>query len=157
MKFLISKKLSKKSPIFAPLIGMLLLFFISIFFNLAYINSKISLIPNEAVQNILGNEEAFIEPILFEELLAIAHTEFLYYMFFIVLLFFTYYRLSQNKRSTKELISCFVLIQIALVSLSFSQMFGKTLIYLFLISFPLANLMLLYVLIRVTIKLVRNG
>ncbi len=157
MKFLISKKLSKKSPIFPPLTGLLLFFLIGIGYNFAYIHSKISLIPQAALENILGNEEAFIEPILSEELLAIVHVELLFFMFVLPLLFFVYYRLYQNSRVTKELIFTFTLVQCAMISLAFSQIVGAFFVYLFLGSFFVANGMLAYAAARSIVKMVRHG
>jgi len=157
MKFLVSKKLSRKSPIFPPLVGLLLFFFVAIFYNFAYIHSKISLFPQEMSENILGNEEAFIEPLLPQELLTIVHTELLFFMFVMLLLFFIYHRLYKNTQGIKELLVNFLLIQTALISLSFSQTVGVSLIYLFLSSFFLANAMLLYIIIKTALKLVRNG
>ena len=157
MKFLISKKLSKKSPIFPPLVGLLLFFLIGIGYNFAYIHSKISLAPQAALENILGNEDAFIEPILPEELLAIVHVELLFFMFVLPLLFFTYYRLYQNSRVTKELILTFTLVQCAMISLTFSQVVGTLFIYLFLGSFFVANGMLAYITARSFLKMVRHG
>ena len=157
MKFLISKKLSKKSPIFPPLTGLLLFFLIGIGYNFAYIHSKISLWPQTALENILGNEETFIEPILPEELLAIVHVELLFFMFVLPLLFFIYYRLYQNTRVTKELIITFLVIQCAIASLAFSQVVGIWFVHLFLVSYFAANGLLLYIAVRTLYKLVRNG
>ena len=157
MKFLISKKLSKKSPIFPPLIGLLLFFLVGIAYNAAYIHSKISLVPQAALENILGNEEAFVEPLLPEELLAIVHVELLFFMFVLPLLFFIYYRLYQNSRITKELVTAFLFIQCAMIALAFSQVVGIWFVYLFLVSYFAANTMLLYIIVRTLWKLVRNG
>ena len=157
MKFLISKKLSKKSAIFPPLVGMLLFFLIGIGFNLTYIHFKISLLPQNTVEYILGNEEAFIEPILPEELLAIIHIELVFFMFVLPLLFFTYYRLYQNSRTTKEFIFTFSLLQIALFALAFSQIGDVFLVYLFSAAFIMGNGMLVYIVIRTFLKLIRNG
>ena len=157
MKFLISKKLSKKSAIFPPLIGLLLFFLAGIGYNFAYIHSKISLAPQRAVENILGNEEAFIEPLLPEELLAIVHVELLFFMFVLPLLFFIYYRLYLNRRITKEFIITFVLVQSAMLCLAFSQVLGTPFVYLFLSSYIAANGMILYIIVRTLSKLVRNG
>ena len=157
MKFLISKKLSKKSSIFPPLVGLLLFFLIGIGYNFAYIHSKISLVPQAALENILGNEEAFIEPILPEELLTIVHVELLFFMFVLPLLFFVYYRLYQNSRVTKELIFTFTLVQCAMISLTFSPVVGTLFVYLFLGSFFVANGMLAYIAVRSFLKMVRHG
>ena len=157
MKFLISKNLSKQSPIFPPLVGLLLFFLIGIAYNFAYIHSKISLVPQTILENILGDEEAFIEPILPEELLAIVHVELLFFMFVLPLLFFIHYRLHPNGRIAKELVVAFSFIQCAMISLAFSQAVGVWFVYIFLGSFFAANAMLLHIVVRTFWRLMRDG
>ena len=157
MKFLVSKKLSKKSPIFPPLIGLLLFFLIGIGMNFAYIDSKLSLIPHQMIENILGNEDAYIEPILPEELLSIVHVELLFFMFVTLLVFFIYYRLYQTRANTiKKLVITFVLVQGALLSLGFAQVVGSIFVYLFFFSFIAANSMLIYITLSTFLGLIRN-
>ena len=157
MKFLVTKKLDRKSPIYPPLVGLLLFFVFGILSNGLYIHSKISLFPQETVGNLLGDEENYIEPILFEELMGIIHLELLFYMFVIVLGFFIYFRLQQKKRVVVELILATLLAHTALFSLAFSATGSSFFVYTFLASFSFLNLFLLGVIVKIFLKVSKHG
>ncbi len=157
MKFLISKKLDRKSPVYPPIVGLLFFFVLGILTNGLYVHSKISLVPQEAIANLLGDEANFVEPMLFEELMSIIHLELLFFMFVIVLGFFIYFRLSDKKRVVRELVTATVLSQIALLSLALTALGKSLFVYTFLASFLAVNVFLLGIIFKIFLRISRNG
>lgn len=157
MKLLVSKKLNKDSHIFPVVLGMLLFFIGALVLNTLFMHMKISLIPSQAAETIFGNEESFLEPILFEELAFIVHMEFFFFMIVTLLSFFVHYRLFKKRRSTKRLIMVTFLIQASLLSLLFAPMGSRTLIYIFTGGFCLSEIFLLYIIAESIFRMYKNG
>ena len=153
MKFVVSKKLNRTSPLFPAITAMLLFFIASLGFNALFVHTKISLVPSQALETIFGNEEAFVEPILFEELAFIVHMEFFFFMLVTLLSFFVHYRLFDKKKSTTKLFLTTFFIQTALLSLLLSPFGGSLFVTLFLLGFYLANCILVYVIVHNLVRI----
>ena len=97
MKFVTDKKLNKKSNIF-PVVVMICFFVIfSLISNYFYLQNKLSFDPKSVITTVAGNEDEFIEPMVFEELVFIIHFESVFYMFVFMIAFLIAYRVLKNR------------------------------------------------------------
>jgi len=154
MKFLVTKELDQN-----PFLKLLILFFVAVltFFLLSDVALhyyQIGLTPTLALEHVLGNEEAFIEPMLFDVLLERLHTDIFTSMTTLTLLVIIYMRL--NEKSTNKMIHITFLAAIfAPISLVLGYFYGSIFIMVWIGLFLLWHLCALCFSLLIIWKLLR--
>lgn len=98
MRFLASKKLSDNHPIRWVVLWTLFVLSIAIVLNLAAKGIELGLTPTEWITAVNGDPNAFIEPILFSELLLKIHADLFGLIVTFILVASLYVRTSRSKR-----------------------------------------------------------
>ncbi len=104
MKFLSTKELKENSALKTLIYTLLCFFILFLILDLLLRHLNIGLTYTVALATIRGDEEAFIEPILLESLLLIAHMDLFFSMILLLILTSIQIRLSSKKRVSKTLI-----------------------------------------------------
>lgn len=154
MKFLVTKELSQNrllSLMVLFLVGILALFLLS---DILLHHYQIGLTPIRAFESILGDKEAFVEPMLFDALLERVHIDIFTSMITLILLIIIYIRLNPN---TKNKIIHFTFIAAILtpISLILGYFYGTEFIILWIILFLLWHSSALYFAFIIFWKLLR--
>ena len=99
MKFLVVKEL-RHNPLLKSVV-LLLVAFLGLFLvsDMILHHLQIGLSPSKATETLLGNEESFIEPILFDALLERIHVDIFTSMMTLVLLSIIYMRVLDKEKS----------------------------------------------------------
>ena len=149
MKLVTEKKLNRKSNIF-PLVVMIVFFILSsLVSNYLYLQNKLSFDVKSVTDIIAGNEEEFIEPMVFEELVFTVHFESVFYMFAFMMAFLIAYRVFKNRikllNAAMLFLSLTVLISIySLLFVEKNVLFAYVFVYGFYISNIFFSLILVY-------------
>jgi len=152
MKFLVTKELADNKLLRLQVLwltGILVLF---IFSDVVLHHYKIGLIPALALENILGNEDAFIEPMLFSILLENIHIDLFISMITLMLLVIIFIRVV-HKRTTKWIHLAFLSAVFAPLCLLLGYFYGALFIYLWIGFFILWHLISLYFAVSIFRKL----
>lgn len=143
MKFLITKELSSNKLLRTQVLwltAILVLFLIS---DIVLHHYKIGLTSSLAIENILGNEEAFMEPMLFSVLLENIHIDLFISMITLMLLVVIFIRVGHN-RKTKMIHLAFLSAVLAPLSLLLGYFYGVVFIYAWIGFFILWHITALY-------------
>ena len=155
MKFLVVKELRHnpllKSVVFL-LVAFLGLFLVS---DVVLHHLQIGLSLTSATETLLGNEEAFIEPILFDALLERIHIDIFTSMMTLVLLSIIYMRVLDQEKS-KSIHLAFISAILAPIVLILAYFYGTFFIILWIVLFILWHLSGLYLSMRIVWSLLRK-
>lgn len=143
MKFLVTKELEQNRLLTLQVLwltSILTLFLVS---DIVLHHYQIGLTPVLALETILGNEEAFLEPMLLSALLERIHIDIFISMITLMLLVVIYIRLSKERKN-KMIHLAFLSAILAPVSLLLGYFFGEIFIFLWLGLFVVWHLCALY-------------
>lgn len=154
MKFLVTKELHQN-----PLLSKLVLFFVlilSVFLitDLVLHHLQIGLIPAQALETLQGNEEAFIEPLLFDVLLERVHIGIFTSMITLVLLSIILMRVTE-KQNDRSIHFAFITAILAPVALLLGYFYGVVFVTLWIVLFTLWHLLGIYFSLVITWRLLR--
>ena len=154
MKFLVTNELRQN-----PLLKLLIGFFVGILIlfaglDLLLCHYQIGLTPDTARTTLLGEEEAFIEPLLFDVLLERIHISLFVSILMLVLLVIVFMRVSGND-SKKMIHTAFLSAILAPVSLLLGYFLGGLFIPLWIALFVLWHLSALYFAAAILRRLLR--
>jgi len=154
VKFLVTQELKKNSLL--KLVVLFLLAILSIFLctDLVLHHLQIGLTLEQASQTLLGNEEAFIEPLLFDVLLERVHVGIFTSMITLVLLSIIYMRV-KNIAKSKVIHIAFISAILAPITLLLAYVYGTVFIVLWIGFFILWHLCALYLALATVWSLVR--
>ncbi len=142
MKLILEKRFDREHPLFTLTILFLSTLFVSLIVNFVFLHHKLSLLPSELRDNLLGNEETFVEPYLFEEILFIVHLELFYMMMVTLLLFLFLYRVvTKQKVLNTLLLGGFLLTNAMLLSLLLTGTYPPLFAAFFTVSTLLLHLL----------------
>lgn len=154
MKFLVTSEL-KNNPLLSLLIlflvGVLTLFLVT---DLLLHHYQIGLTPTLASEVILGNEESFIEPILFDALLERVHIDIFTSMITLMLLVIIYIRLNPDTKN-KIIHLSFITAILTPISLAVSYLGGEIFIFAWIILFLSWHMCALYFSVNIFWELLR--
>ncbi|WP_309497334.1 hypothetical protein [Sulfurovum sp.] len=143
MKFLVTKELEQNRLLTLQILlltGILTLF---LFSDIVLHHYQVGLTPVQALETILGNEEAFLEPILLPALLERIHIDIFISMITLLLLVIIYIRISKNGKN-KMIHLAFLSAILAPFSLLLGYFYGEMFVYVWLVMFVLWHLCALY-------------
>lgn len=143
MKFLVTKELSENKLLRLQVLwltGLLALFLIS---DIVLHHFKIGFSPAQALEAILGNEEAFVEPILLSVLLENVHVGLFFSMLTLILLVVIFIRVTDDSK-TKMIHLAFLSAIFAPLSLLLGYFYGEIFIELWIAFFMLWHLCAFY-------------
>lgn len=154
MKFLVTKELHQN-----PLLSKLILFFVLIFAvflitDLFLHHLQIGLIPSQALETLQGNEEAFIEPLLFDVLLERVHIGIFTSMMTLLLLSIILMRVT-DKQNARAIHVAFIAAILAPVSLLLGYFYGSIFVTLWIVFFTLWHLLGIYFVLVISWRLLR--
>lgn len=143
MKFLVTKELHHNR-----LLRLLVLLFVGVvalflFLDMVLHHYQIGLTLTHASASLLGNEEAFVEPILFDTLLERVHSSIFTSMLTLTLLSIIYIRIGDIKKSRLIHIG-FVSAIVTPLSLILAYFYGMVFIVVWIALFLLWHLVALY-------------
>ena len=104
MKFLATKELKDNSFLRYLLYGLLGFSILFLILDLVIHHLQIGLLFTDALATVLGDEEAFIEPILIESLLLTIHIDLFFSMLLLLILASIYIRVSKENQPPKILL-----------------------------------------------------
>jgi len=143
MKFLVTKELEHNRLLTLQVLlltGVLTLFLLS---DILLHHFQLGLTPALLMESVLGNEEAFIEPMVFSALLERIHMDLFISMITLMLLAVTYIRIG-NSREDKIIHWAFISAILTPVSLLLGYFYGAFFLYLWLVLFGLWHLFAFY-------------
>ncbi len=141
MKILVTKKLSRSHPLFGAILSLLLFLFLALISNTLYLHTKLSFVPSELMQKVFGDEESFVEPMLYEEILGYLHFEIFFFALLYLLVLFLYFRINPHIKALS--IGLFVALQLFFIFFALLPM-HTFFSYLFVASYSIgASLFLL--------------
>lgn len=155
MKFLVVKEL-RHNPLLKSVV-ILLVAFLGLFLvsDMILHHLQIGLSPNKATETLLGNEESFIEPILFDALLERIHVDIFTSMMTLVLLSIIYMRVL-NKKNSKVIHLAFITAILAPITLVLAYFYGAVFIISWIGLFMLWHIAGTYLSIRIVWSLLRR-
>lgn len=155
MKFLVVKEL-RHNPLLKSVV-LLLVVFLGLFLvsDIVLYHLQIGLSPSKASETLLGNEEAFIEPLLFDVLLARVHVDIFLSMMTLVLLSIIYMRVLDQEKS-KAIHLAFITAILAPITMVLAYFYGGVFILLWIGLFILWHLSGLYLSMRIVWSLLRR-
>ena len=143
MKFLVTKELEQNRLLTIQVLWLTAILTLFLFSDMVLHHYQVGLTPAQAVETILGNEEAFLEPMIFSALLERIHIDIFISMITLMLLVVIYIRLSKE-RTNKMIHLAFLSAILAPFSLLFGYFYGEIFIFLWLGLFVLWHLCALY-------------
>jgi len=152
MKFLVSKELGQNKLLRIQVLwltGILALFLLT---DMVLHHYKVGLNPTLALEHILGNEEVFIEPIIFSVLLENIHIDFFVSMITLMLLVVIFIRVEEDRKS-KLIHVVFLSAILAPLSLLLGYFYGVVFIYAWISLFVLWHLCAFYFVLAIFRKL----
>jgi hypothetical protein len=152
MKFLVTKELSDNKLLREQVLWLTAILVLFLFMDLVLHHYKVGLNPSLVIENILGNEEAFIEPILFSVLLENIHIDLFISMLTLMLLVAIFIRVVHNPK-TKLIHLAFLSAILAPLSLLLGYFYGEVFINLWIVFFVLWHLTALYFALTIFRKL----
>jgi len=157
MKFLVTKSLHNAS-FFKYLIGFLSLFIILFLMTDSLLHHlQIGLTLEKASFSLFGNEEEFLEPLLFSSLLLQVHIDLFLSMFVVFVTLVSYIRLYEKSKYLTQTIHIFYLVTMASsLSLLLSYfMASNIIIFIWIILFISWHIMGLYLNSKILWKIIR--
>ncbi len=149
MKFLVNKELKDNQFLKHLIYGLLVFIVLFLVLDLSFYHIKIGLIPSMAEDTLLGNEEIFVEPILFDSLLLMVHTNLFFSMLALLILSSIYIRVSDRVPVSKSIFHIlFISAVLAPISLLFGYFFGKFLIVAWIVLFITWHIISLFLAIK---------
>jgi len=152
MKFLVTKELEQNRLLTLQVLWLTVILVLFVFSDLVLHHYQIGLVPAQAVETILGNEEAFLEPMLLPALLERIHIDIFISMITLMLLVVIYIRLTQNGKN-KMIHVAFITAILAPLSLLLGYFYGDIFIFLWLVLFIVWHLCALYFSLKIFRKL----
>ena len=155
MKFLVTKALHNNL-----LLKLLVLFFVAVLglfllFDILLHHYQIGLTPALASECLLGNEEAFVEPLLFDVLLERVHIGIFTSMVTLVLLSIIYMRV-KNRQKSKLIHIAFISAILTPLSLILAYFYGSVFIMVWIGLFLLWHVVALVLSFSIFWKLLRS-
>jgi len=155
VKFLVTKALHNN-----PLLKLVVLFFVAVLglfllFDIVLHHYQIGLTLTLATECLLGNEEAFVEPLLFDVLLERVHIGIFTSMITLVLLSIIYMRVT-NVQKSKLIHIAFISAIFAPLSLLLAYFYGSVFIMAWIGLFLLWHVVGLYLAFSTFWKLLRS-
>lgn len=143
MKFLVTKELEQNRLLSLQVLWLTAILTLFLFSDMVLHHYQVGLTPTLALETILGNEEAFLEPILFSALLERIHIDIFISMLTLMLLVVIYIRLSKERKNTMIHVS-FISAILAPISLLLGYFYGEIFIFVWLGLFVVWHLSALY-------------
>ena len=143
MKFLVTKELEQNRLLTLQVLWLTAILTLFLFSDIVLHHYQVGLTPTLALETILGNEEAFLEPILLSALLERIHIDIFISMITLMLLVVIYIRLSKDRKN-KMIHLAFLSAIFAPISLLFGYFFGEIFIFMWLGLFVLWHVFALY-------------
>lgn len=143
MKFLVTKELEQNRLLTLQVLWLTVILVLFVVSDLVLHHFQIGLTPVQALETILGNEEAFLEPMLLSALLERIHIDIFISMITLMLLVVIYIRLSKNGKS-KMIHVAFITAILAPLSLLLGYFYGEIFIFLWLGLFIVWHFCALY-------------
>jgi hypothetical protein len=155
MKFLVTQELKQN-----PLLKQLVLFFTALLFvfllsDMFLAHLQVGLTLSHASEVLLGNEESFIEPLLFDVLLERVHIGIFTSMLSLLLLSIIYMR-TLNIENAKAIHLAFITAILAPISLLLAFSYGTTFIILWIGLFVFWHLCGFYMAMRIIRELLKK-
>lgn len=153
MKFLVTKELEQNRLLTLQVLMLTAILTLFVFSDLVLHHFQIGLTPATAMVTILGNEEAFVEPMLLTALLERIHIDIFISMITLMLLVVIYIRLSKNRKN-KMIHLAFLSAILSPISLLMGYFFGEMFIFIWLGLFVLWHMSALYFSVYIFRKLI---
>lgn len=153
MKFLVTKELEQNRLLTLQVLLMTAILTLFLFSDMVLHHFQIGLTPVQAVETLLGNEEAFIEPMLFSVLLERIHIDLFISMITLMLLVVIYIRISKDRKN-KMIHVAFLSAILAPLSLLLAYFYGETFVFLWLGMFIVWHICALYFSVIIFRKLI---
>lgn len=152
MKFLVSKELSGNRLLRLQVLWLTAILALFLAADIVLHQYKIGLTPALAYEHILGNEEAFVEPIIFSVLLENIHIDLFVSMITLMLLVVIFIRVAEEGK-TKMIHLAFLSAILAPLSLLLAYFYGEIFIDLWIGLFMLWHLCAFYFVLVIFRKL----
>ncbi len=158
MKFLATKEL-KDNPFLKNLLaGLLVLITLFLLLDLLLHHVQIGLSFDSAITTLLGNEEEFIEPLLFDSLLIMIHTNLFFSMLLLLILSAIWIRVSKQPKDFKIFLHALFLLAIfAPIFLLFGYFFGELGVKIWVVMFISWHFLAFFMSVQTMIRLYKNG
>ncbi len=154
MRFLITKELKDNKLLKLLIISLVSFFILFLILDVLLHHYQIGLSISSATETILGNEENFIEPIIFDALLERVHIDIFISMILITLITLIYIRV--DKKAYNILIHLlFISAIISQIILILSYYYGDLLVISWILLFLLWHLLAFYICFIILWKLTR--
>ncbi len=153
MKFLVTKELEQNRLLTLQVLWLTAILTLFLFSDMVLHHYQVGLTPAQALETILGNEEAFVEPILLSALLERIHIDIFISMLTLMLLVVIYIRLSKDRKN-KMIHLAFLSAILAPFSLLLGYFYGEVFIFLWLGLFIVWHLCALYFSMNIFRKLI---
>jgi len=152
MKFLVTKELGQNKLLRVQVLWLTALLALFLVSDMVLHHYQVGFVPSLAIEHILGNEEAFIEPIIFSVLLENIHIDLFVSMITLMLLVVIFIRVT-NSRDSKVIHLAFLSAILAPLSLLLGYFYGASFIYLWIGFFILWHVFALYFVVAIFRKL----
>jgi len=152
MKFLVTKELAQNKLLRVQVLWLTALLALFLLTDMVLHHYKVGFDPAMALEHILGNEEAFVEPIIFSVLLENIHIDLFVSMITLMLLVVIFIRVTKS-RDSKMIHLAFLSAILAPVSLLLGYFYGAVFINLWIGLFVLWHLFALYFAVAIFRKL----
>ncbi len=156
MKFLISKNLRNNPFLKSLILGLLVFIIIFLLLDITLYHVQIGLSFDKAIASILGDEEEFIEPILFDTLLIMIHSNLFFSMLLLLILSAIWVRLWELK-SKLLLHLLFILAIITPLFLLLGYFYGSFVVKIWVILFLLWHFLAIFMSVESIIGIYKNG
>ena len=153
MKFLVTKELEQNPLLTLQVLWLTAILTLFLFSDMILHHYQVGLTPTLALESILGNEEAFLEPMLLPALLERVHIDIFISMITLMLLVVIYIRLSKDRKN-KMIHLAFLSALLSPISLLLGYFYGEIFIFLWLALFVVWHLCALYFSVNIFKKLI---
>ena len=143
MKFLVTKELEHNRLLALQVLLLTAVLTLFVFSDMILHHFQIGLTTQKAIETLLGNEEAFMEPMLFSALLERIHIDIFISMITLMLLVVIYIRLGKSRKN-RVIHLAFISAILAPVNLILAYFYGEIFVFLWLGFFILWHLCALY-------------
>jgi len=143
MKFLVTKELEHNRLLALQVLLLTAVLTLFVFSDMILHHFQIGLTTQKAIETLLGNEEAFMEPMLFSALLERIHIDIFISMITLMLLVVIYIRLGKSRKN-RVIHLAFISAILAPVNLILAYFYGEIFVFLWLGLFILWHLCALY-------------
>jgi len=146
MKFLVSKDTAPTPLLRQLMIAVTVAILLYLLLDIVLHSYLIGLSPQAAAQTLYGNEEAFIEPILFETLLLQVHIDLFMALVALLILVAVYLRMKHKEKVCKTMLHSLFLAALAAPLLLIAAYFGGSFwLYSWVGAFFIWHLLALFV------------